>query len=271
MAGSSAAEDINLIASFLAHEQIRDLSQAPPVDCVVLCGSAILHCAEAVFSALQARPDLTKTLVICGGIGHSTRYLYDAIAQDPKQAGVAPEIQGLPESHVLHKILERSYDGTGIVRAGCRIIIEDRSTNCGANAIETRRILEAHNIPKPRSCVIVQDPTMSIRTLAAFRKTYSDLSSPPTFVACPSFVPRVQAIDGKLEYAMERVASNGLWGMGRFCDLLLGEIPRLRDDAEGYGPKGRGFIERVDVSEEVEKAWGRLQDVMAGGRTRLAN
>lgn len=270
MAGSSTAADINIIASFLAHEQIPELSQASPTDCLVLCGSAILHCAETVFSALQTRPDLAKTLVICGGIGHSTQHLYDAIAQNPKYDILSRKIQGLSESRVLSMVFERFYDVASIVEAGCQIITEDKSTNCGANALETRKVLKVHNVPTPSSLIIVQDPTMSLRTLAAFRKTYEDMSTPPIFTACPTFVPEVQIASGKLAYAVTGVDSAGLWEMGRFCDLVVGEIPRLRDDVQGYGPKGKGFIEHVDIPGEVEEAWRELESVAAGGRARLA-
>jgi DUF218 domain len=271
MPSSSTATDINLIASFLAHERILELSQTPPTDCLVLCGSAILHCAETVFSALQNRHNLAKTLVICGGIGHSTQYLYNTIAHSSKYATLSREIQGLPESRVLSLILERFYDAASIARAGCKIIIEDRSTNCGANAIETRKVLEANKISTPRSFIIVQDPTMSLRTLAAFRKTYGNMSPPPSLMACPSFVPRVQMNDGKLEYVANRVDPAGLWEMDRFCDLVVGEVPRLRDDDQGYGPRGKGFIGHVAIPEEVEEAWRRLESVMAAGRASLAN
>ncbi len=40
---------------------------------------------------------------------------------------------------------------------------------------------------------------------------------------------------------------------------MLGEIPRLRDDEKGYGPRGRGYIVHVDVPEEVLAAYERLQ------------
>ena len=272
MATSRTATDINLIARFLAHEQIQDLSQVPPTDCIVLCGSAILHCAETVFSALEKNPNLARTLVICGGIGHSTKYLYRAVAQNPRYAVLLSEIQDLPESRVLNTIFERFYDAAHIARAGCTIIIEDQSTNCGANAIETRRILEAESIPTPKSFIIVQDPTMSIRTLAAFRKTYEGTSPPPGFMACPTFVPEVGMLEGKLEYVTAGgVDGAGLWELGRFCDLVVGEIPRLRDDLRGYGPKGRGFIDHVEIPGGVEEAWRRLESGMAEGGVRLAN
>jgi DUF218 domain len=277
MADVTTPTDINLIVRFLAHSQISNLSQSAPVDCLVLCGSAILHCAETVFSALEAQPHLAKTLIICGGIGHSTPHLYEAVAQTPRYnstVDLTPDsIHGRPESHVLKMIFEKFYDVDSIVEAGCKIILEDRSTNCGANASETRKVLEAYDIPTPKTFIIVQEPTMSLRTLAAFRKTYTDLPDLPTFKACPTFVPQVHMVDGKLEYANsnEGPEPRKLWEMGRFCDLVLGEIPRLRDDSRGYGPKGRGFIDHVDVPEEVERAWTRLRTVILGSRTTLRN
>lgn len=50
----------------------------------------------------------------------------------------------------------------------------------------------------------------------------------------------------------------GVWEVDRFISLLLGEIPRLRDDANGYGPAGKDFIDHVDTPQEVEAAWARL-------------
>lgn len=50
----------------------------------------------------------------------------------------------------------------------------------------------------------------------------------------------------------------GVWSVERFISLLLGEVPRLRDDPRGYGPRGRGFIDHVDIPEEVEAAHGWL-------------
>ena len=71
LADADIAESINTIAKFLAHEEIgnlhdanqlladlnsrtesRELPASHAVDVVVLCGSAILHTAEVVFSAL---------------------------------------------------------------------------------------------------------------------------------------------------------------------------------------------------------------------------
>jgi hypothetical protein len=45
--------------------------------------------------------------------------------------------------------------------------------------------------------------------------------------------------------------------MDRFLDLILGEIPRLKDDELGYGPKGKGFISSVEIPSDVLKAYNR--------------
>jgi hypothetical protein len=53
-----------------------------------------------------------------------------------------------------------------------------------------------------------------------------------------------------------------LWDHQRFFDLIMGEIPRLTDDENGYGPKGKGFIAHVDVPDEIEAAWARLRTIL---------
>jgi len=50
----------------------------------------------------------------------------------------------------------------------------------------------------------------------------------------------------------------GVWDVDRYISLLLGEIPRLRDDEGGYGPAGKNFIDHIDVPAEVEEAHARL-------------
>ncbi|MNI99050.1 hypothetical protein D3C73_1580300 [compost metagenome] len=47
----------------------------------------------------------------------------------------------------------------------------------------------------------------------------------------------------------------GLWDMQRFISLIMGEIPRLKDDENGYGPNGKGFIGHVDIPKEVLEAY----------------
>ncbi|KAL8837314.1 MAG: hypothetical protein Q9170_002571 [Blastenia crenularia] len=260
---SSLATDLNLLSSFLAQPH---LTTPQPADCIVICGSSILHCAETIFSALQSNPSLCSTLVICGGKGHSTSYLYGAIARHPLYTHFRDEIEGWTEAAILYKILSQCYDPASIAAAGCRVLVEQKSTNCGSNAIETRKLLESLGVPTPKTMIIVQDPTMSIRTFASFQKCYGDLTHPPQFFSFPTFVPRLREGGGGLVWDVPGVEAAGLWEQERFTDLVIGEIPRLRDDEAGYGPRGKGFIAHVEIGGEVEEAWARLKRKVGGSR-----
>jgi hypothetical protein len=267
---SSSIADINTLARFLAFPQVSSLNDHTGVDVLVLCVSAILPIADQVFSALQLKPDLAKTLVLCGGIGHSTPFLYQAI-RESKYSAVADQVDGLPEARVLEVVIKEYYpDLQRLVDLGTiELVVEDRSTNCGANASETRRLLEEKSL-MPQSFIIVQDPTMSRRTVASFEKVYANVAPQPMFLACPTFVPKMGHVSSdeqsRAVYDVAGIHEPDLWDVRRFLDLLLGEIPRLRDDENGYGPKGKGFITHVNVPDDVETAWGRLRELVDSTR-----
>lgn len=42
--------------------------------------------------------------------------------------------------------------------------------------------------------------------------------------------------------------------------LLLGELPRLQDTPEGYGPRGKDFISHVTFPPEILDAWRQLRE-----------
>ncbi|KAI3392480.1 hypothetical protein diail_5672 [Diaporthe ilicicola] len=261
-------EDVNTISRFISQEDIPDLRNFEPVDTVVLCVCSVLLSSETVFEIIRDRPEITKTLVLCGGIGHSTTYIYDAVARHPRFKKIAPEIQDLPEAQVLLAIFNRFFAPEfSVERPPPRILAEDRSTTCATNAVETRRLLEANGVPAPASVVVVQDPTMVRRTVACFERVYEDMPNPPKFVGCPIFVPLVGSDDNdKLVYTAPGIAPELIWGVDRFLDLVMGEIPRLRDDKNGYGPNGNHSIVHVDIPPEVEEAWKRLSEKITNRR-----
>lgn len=251
--------DINALSEYLSDPQLDNLSSVPPVDCIIICASQVLFGAETIFHTLEQKPDLTKCLVLCGGIGHSTKLLYAAVQQHPRYSNLANSIEGLPEARVLEKILDESFNRDKITAQGCQILIEDQSTNCGQNALFSRRVLERAGFRDIKSCIINQDPTMMLRTKASFEMVYGDILSKVSFLSFPGFVPKVRLSDnGLLEYEHTDGVS-GLWELDRLIELILGEIPRVRDDEEGYGPRGRGFIAHVDLPAAIELAWSRLR------------
>ena len=226
-------------------------------------------------------------LVICGGVGHSTDLLYEAVASHKTYQALNGHIQGTSEARIFQEIGERWFGLPAAVNdAGklpssstpcgrnLRVLIEEKSTNCGANALETKRILTSHGMRHPRSIVVVQDPTMCRRTVASFAKAYDyPAEACPLIRSWPTFVPQVSGIpvaDGReandklasrLQFitpAVDGEGSASVWRMGRFLNLVWGEIPRLRDDPKGYGPNGKGYIAHVSIPEDVEKAWRAL-------------
>lgn len=221
-------------------------------------------------------------LVLCGGIGHSTQLMHDAVLRHPLYNALAEQVQGQPEGRILQAIWETFFslqvnknnsNSKNTQQQGLTVLVEDASTNCALNAQKTRELLDAHGFKSPRSIVVSQDPTMCRRTVAAFKQVYADMIEvPPIFSSWPTFIPRVIAqeanpvgdADSLLSYldfadlGTGESWKEGLWTMDRFMSLLVGEMPRMRDDENGYGPNGKGSIVHVEVPQDVEDAWETL-------------
>jgi uncharacterized SAM-binding protein YcdF (DUF218 family) len=158
------------------------------------------------------------TLMLVGGHGHTTDVLRDLVGAGPEAA----------EADLMAEHLRRTQ---GIEE----VLLERDSTNCGDN-VAFARDLALRNGLRPRTVALVQDPTMQRRMDAVFRLVW------------PEAVP------------VNRPAPDGrdTWPRERWISLVMGEVPRLRDDEQGYGPRGRGFIAHVDVPNEVEAAHASL-------------
>ncbi|MBM6593986.1 YdcF family protein [Microvirga pudoricolor] len=244
---------VNTLAGYLALDTFESASlEVRPADCVVLAGNSVLQTAEGAFRLV--RSGQAQRVLISGGIGHSTQGLWREVVAHPAYRAIAAE--GRPEAHVLADL---ARDVFGL--ATDLILLDDASTNCGENALFSRRILEASGTPMDR-IVVVQDTTMQRRTDATFRHVWRD-GPATTFMSWPTFTPQVCVADGALAFTSRDIA--GLWPMERFLSLILGEIPRLRDDPSGYGPKGRGFIGHVEIPPEVEAAHALLLESVGPG------
>ena len=51
-----------------------------------------------------------------------------------------------------------------------------------------------------------------------------------------------------------------MWDIERYITLLMGEIPRLTDDKNGYGPMGSNYIVHVDIPDLVKQAFSLLRE-----------
>jgi hypothetical protein len=274
---ATRVNDANVVAAYLAQNAERPIiNDQCGKTAIVLVGSAMSPTMRAVFdylSDIDITPTSHITLVLCGGIGHSTPLLRDAIC------GAYPDIKpndvdGLPEARIFEKAMRIAWPKLceRIERGDIGYLVEEESTNCGANANLAVGLMISRGI-SPESLIIVQDPTMMRRTIASFEKAYNTLqpkSTPKQIIPWSTFTPHLSLNEEEVrwdisDFCDKNASMNELWTMDRFLGLITGEIARLNDDVDGYGPKGKGFIGHVDISEDVLESWKRLKAI-GGGR-----
>ena len=243
--------DLNLVASFLAlrdfaRDRLRQVLGVETADVLMLLGNSVLATAENAFGAMQA--GLARRLLIAGGRGHSTPYLEQSLRSDPRYAAIVGDGKG--EAEMLGVIATEFWHLT----PEC-LLLETSSTNCGENARFTLQLLRERGM-KSETFILMQDPIMQRRTDAGFRKVWREANLPARFANDATWVPRLTAHNGQLSFAD---SVKGCWTVERFASLVMGEIPRLRDDASGYGPEGRGYIEHVELPQAILEAHARME------------
>lgn len=249
---------LNTIAGWLALDDFSRHRDRLSADAIILAGNAVLATIDGACALAQARH---IPLFITGGIGHSTSFLIEAIARHPRYRTI--DTAGRPEAVILHEIATRFWQ-----RPEDQVVVETASRNSGENAGFTRVLLEARGCT-PQNIILIQDPLLQRRTDATFRRCWIDSAQTPHFINWPTYVP--QLVNGMNGTGFAH-GSHGLWPVNRFISLLLGEIPRLRDDRQGYGPTGKDYICHVDIPNVVEDAWQYLmhnQGISAEWRDRI--
>ena len=251
----TTAKYINTIANFCAprdltaliQQAVQTAIQAPQVDVMVLFGGSILAGGDVLAEAIKNK--IAHTYVIAGGAGHTTETLRQRVhAEYP-----AIETANLPEAEVFQRYLRTVH--------GCEAdLLETASTNCGNNISCLLDLLHAHGV-SCRSIILTQDATMQRRMAAGLAKMAPDIRC----LNYAAYHAEVVVQNNTLTYAQN---IHGMWDIDRYVNLLMGEIPRLTDDANGYGPNGKNFIAHVDVPAEVRAAHAALQPIYG---TRAAN
>ncbi|NQU42232.1 YdcF family protein [bacterium] len=245
--------DLNCVIRYLSRRDLDDLTPEAlkrrrgtrQADLLILMGG--ITTPDFVEKAAGAfREGLAKGLMVVGGVGHSTQNLRDNVAFHPVYGSIPTS--GRAEADILCDILVKHL---GITRN--EILIERQSTNCGNNATFALEVVRQAAVPHD-SVVIVQDPIMQRRTLESFRHEWR--TEKTAFDAFAPVIPLLAVRSGEVGFADPGHA--GYYNMDRFLALVMGEIPRLRDDEKGYGPAGSGFIGHVDIPPEVEAAFSRL-------------
>lgn len=241
---------INEISKFLAVRDIAKLDSVElekafgirKVDVLILLGNSIPYTIKCAVEAYKN--NLCDRILINGGIGHSTEILREQIRKDEKFNCI--QVENRAEADIFFDIMTKIYDVPEN-----KIIVENQSTNCGDNALKAVNLLKKLDISYS-SLLLVQDPTMQLRTYASFKKHVDNKD-----VKIINYAPFIPAINSDLKLTNRDI--DGIWDEKRYLELIMGEIPRLRDDINGYGPCGKNFIFHVDVPNEIEEYYNKLK------------
>jgi uncharacterized SAM-binding protein YcdF (DUF218 family) len=255
----TVARDVNALADFLGKRDVPELTPDAlkarfgigRADVCVLFGGAILGGADVLAEAIRA--GVASRYAIVGGAGHTT----EAFRERARE--LCPDVcfaDDASEADVFEAYLE--------TRHGLKAdLLERRSTNCGNNVTYLRDLLSEQRIDCG-SMILIHDESMQRRIEAQVRQEMPG-TTPISFA---SYQVRVVPDGDRGGNGPGRVPGlafegepYGIWTMQRYLTLLMGEMPRLHDDAEGYGPRGRGFIPHVEVPADVWDAFLRLRAV----------
>lgn len=252
------AKNINILGDFCGRRDVEELSKEKlsekyditQADVMVLFGGSILTGGDVLAKAIN--DGIAKTYVIVGGVGHTTESLRQIVH------GEYPNIEtrDLPEAKIFQSYIRNVYK--------CEAdYLETQSTNCGNNIIYFLNLLREKGICF-KSIILSQDATMQNRMDAGLRKY---ISEDTMIINYATYSAKV--FDTGIELAYTKNI-HGMWSVERYVNLLMGEIPRLSDDPNGYGPKGKNYIAHVDIPENVKTAFEELKAVY-GNETREAN
>lgn len=238
----------NILAEFLENRTLSELNRAalkaeygiPQADLMVLFGGSILEGINVFIKGIQN--GISEHTMIVGGAGHTT----DSLRQKMEKA--------MPEYSADRKTEAEMFQDLMNFRSGLKADdLETESTNCGNNIVYILDHIKQH-FPETGSVLMIQDATMQKRMEATLRKEAPDLK----IISYPAYSVRFTGINEEGELVMDH-QPEGMWNSERYLSLLMGEIPRLKDDENGYGPCGKNFISHVDIPADVLKAWQLLQ------------
>ena len=254
----ATADNINTLAGFCGQRDVKSLDcnslyegyGIDRADVMVLFGGSILEGGDVLAEAIRNR--IASTYIIVGGAGHTTETLRQTVQSEYPSIRTA----GLTEAEIFQRYLQENY--------GCQAdYLETGSTNCGNNITNLLDLLEENRIVC-KSIILCQDATMQKRMDAGFRKYR------PEGITIINYASYCATVSGRADGLCIQEKIHGMWEIDRYINLLMGEVPRLRDDRNGYGPKGKGFIAHVDIPENVEKAFSELKNIY-GDQIREAN
>ena len=239
------AEQINILADFCGVRDIDELSSEvlsrkynfAQADIMVLFGGSIIAGGDVFAEAIKNQ--IAKKYIIVGGAGHTT----ETLRRKMSEIYLNIDTTNMSEAELFNEYIFKRYN----LRAD---YLECSSTNCGNNITYLLDLIDREKI-NCRSMILTQDATMQRRMSAGLKKYC------PEILAINFAAYRAKVVNDNSEFTYDTEIL-GMWNIERYVSLLLGEIPRLTDDINGYGPKGKDFIAHVDIPQKVQAAFDEV-------------
>ncbi len=254
--------DLNTLCSWLALDTFSvESNPTRTIRVIVLFGNQVIPTLTAACKLAHAHPE--ALLLFSGGLGHATRFLFENIAaSDFAPLFSAGQItSNLGEAQIYAAVARHAFS-----IPATRILVEAQSTNGGENSLFSLRILHQQGLANS-PVLLLQDPVMQRRSVLTWQRQLELLTreseiqfdraefAPPFCLPC--FVPTVETGPDNLPRLIPS-QSQGTWTFPRYIGLVLGEIARLHDDENGYGPRGKNFIPHVDIPADVWASYQRI-------------
>lgn len=232
-------QDWNRLLAFLADKSSNQIDGA---SLVILAGNCLPILADKAAELYQKGQ--VKKIFLVGGIGHATGKLHRNFE---KQGFFLDPM--LSESEMCFRYLKEKYRLPDEA-----FLLETLSTNSGENARNALAILRREG-ELPRQILLMNDPTLQRRTKATFEKVWQ--TENVKFINYVPFVPQVVAIGEEIQFTQPEL--NDQWSKEYFYALVLGEMVRLKDDENGYGPNGKDYMNHVEMPEVIWAAYRRIK------------
>lgn len=218
-------------------------------DTLVIAGNSLPY---LIISAAKfcERVSEIRRVVFVGGIGHGTAPLIRNCQKSYPEL-VRADWQQLSEAEITQEIFSH------YCLRELTLLLEKDSTNTGENARFSYELLKQD---LPQRFWLVQDPLVQKRS----HLTFSHEWQLPLSAIYPLFFEQPQLINFNRQPLFKNPQMDTWWTADYFLSLVLGEIRRLNDDENGYGPKGANFIPHVAVPEKVLANYQRCKKHLLG-------
>ncbi|MGG5318071.1 ElyC/SanA/YdcF family protein [Enterococcus sp. AZ072] len=236
-------KDLTLLVDYLTDFPKNESFES---DTLLIAGNSIPELTEAAADFCQQQSSI-KQIIFAGGIGHGTQRLIDSIKKRGPKMTLA-DWQKKSEAEITAALFDSYYPNHKLT-----FYLDMKSSNTGENARFSRDLFTENQ--RPKSFWLVQDPLLQLRSHVTLAKEWH--LPQPSIQPVPLEQPVLIGYHQGPHFA--NLAMDNWWSNEYFLSLVIGEVRRLQDTSEGYGPKGANFIPHVDVPKNIVDSYQRCQ------------